>query len=92
MAVPQAHCHLRLNLNLLAQPDSYTPSINKTIDREAAPESLHFGRSFPRILQAVWEADLVQGLVRMSKLEVIDAYHRGTVKPEQVGAFVYVIP
>ena len=27
----------------------------------------------------------------MSKLDVTDAYHRGTVKPAQVGAFAYVI-
>ena len=28
----------------------------------------------------------------MSKLDVTGAYHRGTVKPAQVGAFAYVIP
>ena len=28
----------------------------------------------------------------MLKLDVTDAYHRGTVKPAQVGAFAYVIP
>ena len=76
--VPQAYRHPRLILNLLAQPDSNTLSVNETTDREAALESLQFGRSFPRILQAVWEADLVQGPVRVSKLDVTDAYHRGT--------------
>ena len=35
--------------------------------------------------------DLAQGPVRVSKLDVIDAYHHGTVKPAQVGAFVYII-
>ena len=25
-------------------------------------------------------------------MDITDAYHRGTVKPSQVGAFVYVIP
>ena len=34
----------------------------------------------------------IQGPVRVSKLEVTDAYHRGTVKPAEVGAFAYVIP
>ena len=59
---------------------------------EALPELLQFGRSFPRILQPVWEADPVQSPVRVLKLDVTDAYHHGTIKPAQVGAFVYVIP
>ena len=28
----------------------------------------------------------------MSKLDIIYAYHRGTVKPPQVGSFTYAIP
>ena len=91
-AVPQAYLCPRLILNLSAQPDSDTPSVNETTDSEAAPESLKFGQAFPRILQAVWEADPVQGLVRVTKLDVTDAYHCGTVKTAQVGAFAYVIP
>ena len=90
--VPQAHCRPRLILNLSAQPDSDTLSFNETTNREAAPELLQFGRAFPRILQAVWEANPVQGLVRVSKLDVTNAYHRGTVKPAQVSAFAYFIP
>ena len=90
--MPQAHRRPRLILNLSAQPDSNTLSVNETTDREAAPESLQFGRAFPRILQEVWEADPIQGPVRVSKLDVTDAYHHGTVKPAQVGAFAYVIP
>ena len=91
-AVPQAYRHSRLILNLSAQPNSNTLSVNETTDREATPELLKFGRASPRILQAVWEADPIQGPVRVSKLDVTDAYHRGTVKPAQVGAFAYVIP
>ena len=53
---------------------------------------LQFGRAFPRILQAVWKANPVQGLVRVSKMDVIDTYHSGTVKLLQVGAFAYIIP
>ena len=53
---------------------------------------MQFGRAFPRILQAIWEADLAEGLVRVSNLDVTDAYHRGTLKPSQVGAFAYVVP
>ena len=40
----------------------------------------------------VWEADPVQGPVRVSELDVTDTYHRGMVKPAQVDAFAYVIP
>ena len=35
-AVPQAHRHLRLIFNLLAQLESDTPSVNATTYREAA--------------------------------------------------------
>ena len=91
-AVPQAHCCPRLILNLLAQPESDTPSVNDITNREAALQSLQFGRAFPCILQALWEAEPVQGLVWVSKMDVTDAYHRGTVEPAQVGAFTYVIP
>ena len=89
--MPQANRRPRLILNLLARPDSNTPSVNKTTDREAVPEPLQFGRAFPRILQAVWEADPAQGPVRVSKLDVAYVYHRGTVKLLQVVAFAYVI-
>ena len=91
-AMPRAHHRPRLILNLLEQPDSDTPSVNDTTDREAAPESLKFGMASPRILQVVWEVDPIQGPVRLSKLGVTDAYHCGTVKPLQMGAFSYVIP
>ena len=91
-AVLQAHRHPCLTLNLSAQPESDTLSVNETTNREAVPESLYFGWDFPCILQAVWEADPVQGPVRVSKLDVTDSYHRGTVKPVQVGAFAYIIP
>ena len=39
-AVPQSHRPPRIILNLLARPDSDTPSINETTNREAALESL----------------------------------------------------
>ena len=86
-AVQQAQRQLRLILNLSAPPDKETPSVNNTTDREIAPESVQFGRDFPGILQAIWEADPAEGPVRVSKHDVTDAYHRGTLKPSQVGAF-----
>ena len=53
---------------------------------------MQFGKAFPHILQAIWEADPAEGPVRVSKLDVTDAYHCGTFKPSQVGAFAYVVP
>ena len=42
-AVPQAHRHPGLILNLSAQPDSDMTSVNETNNREAAPELLQSG-------------------------------------------------
>ena len=71
-AVLQEHRRPRLILNFSAQTDEGTTSVNDTTVRESAPESMQFGSAFPRILQAVWEADPVQGPVRVYKLYVTD--------------------
>ena len=91
-AVPQEHRRPRLILNLLAQPNKGMQSVNDTTVREIAPESMQFGCAFSHILQAIWEADPVQGPVRVSKLDVTDAYRSGTLCQSQLGAFAYVIP
>ena len=91
-AVTQAHCRRRLILNLFTKPDVCMPSVNNITAREALPESLQFGRAVPRILQEVWVEDQAQGPVRVSKLDVIYAYHHSTVTPSQVGEFSYVVP
>ena len=91
-AVLQEHQRPRLILNLSSQPDEGTSTVNETTVGESGPESMQFGRAFPRILQTIWDADQVQGPVRVSKLGVTDAYHCGTLRPAQVGAFAYVVP
>ena len=91
-AVPQSQRRPYRILNLLAPPDKETPSVNNATDREISPESMQFGRALPRIIQAICEADPEEGPVRVSKIDVTDAYHRGTLKPSQVGAFAYVVP
>ena len=91
-AVPQTHLHPCLILNLSEKPDKGTSIVNDTIYREVAPESMQFVRAFPRIPQEIWEADPVQGPVRVSKLGVKDAYHRVPLQPSQVCTFTYVIP
>ena len=44
------------------------------------------------MFQAIWEADTSEGPVWVSKIDVTDAYHPGTLRMSQVGAFVYVVP
>ena len=91
-AVPQAERWTRLILNLSAPLDKETHSVNGATDRKISQESMQFGRALPRILQAIWEVDPEEGPVRVSRLDVTDAYHRGTLKLSQVGAFTYVVP
>ena len=70
--VSKEHHRPLIILNLLAQRDEGTPSVNETTVREIAPDSIQFRRAFPRILQVIWEADPVQGPVRVYKLYVTD--------------------
>ena len=91
-AVPQAHRRPQIILNLLSQPVKVTPSVSNTTDMKIAPESIQFGKLLPRILQAIWETDLVEGPVPVSKFDVMDAYHRCTLWLSQLGAFTYVVP
>ena len=71
-------------MNLYAQLEKGMPSVNDTTVRKIAQESLKFGRAFPRILQEIWEADLVKGPVQLSKMDVTDAYHHDTLRLAQV--------
>ena len=54
--------------------------MNDTMVRESALEFMQFGRTLPRILQAIWEADPAQGPVQVSNLDVTDAHHCGTLQ------------
>ena len=49
-------------------------------------------RAFPCILQEIWKADPVEVPVRVSKMDVTDAYHRGTLRTSQVVSLAYVVP
>ena len=51
--VPQVYRRPRIILNLLAQLNEGTLSVNETMEREIAPEYMQFGHSFPQILQAI---------------------------------------
>ena len=53
---------------------------------------MEFGRVFLRILQAIWEANLAEGPVQVSKLDVMDAYCHSKLWLYQVGAFSYIVP
>ena len=41
--LPHSHRQQRLILNLSAQPDRVTSSVNDTTDKDIAPESMQFG-------------------------------------------------
>ena len=90
--VPQSHQQPHLNLNLLEISDEGRPSVDNTTDREIAPELMHFGQSFRRILQAIWEACPAEDPVWVSKLNVTYTYHCGTLWPSQVSTFAYIAP
>ena len=52
---------------------------------------MQFRKAFPCTPQAIWEADLVQGPVQVSKLDITDTNHRSTLQTSQVDAFTAVI-
>ena len=79
MELPQAHIQPRLILNLLSQTDKHMPSVNNTMNREIALESLQFGLALPCILQDIWESDPADSPFRILKPDVMDDYHRGTL-------------
>ena len=62
-AVPQLQRSLHIILNLSAQPDTGTPTVNKNTDREIVLESMQFGRVLPCIPQTIWEANNTKGPV-----------------------------
>ena len=56
-AIPQTQRSPRLILNLSAQLNKDTPSVNDTTVREIYRQSMQFGRELPCNLQTIWEAD-----------------------------------
>ena len=86
-AVPQEHRRPRLIIKLLENPNKGTQGANNTTEMEVDPESIKFGRTLPHILQAIWEADPSKDPVQVSKFDTTNAYHRGMLRLDQVGAF-----
>ena len=83
---------MRLILNLSEKPNKGTPSVNNNTDREITPEFIQFGRAFPCILQAKWEADPSKVPIWVSKINVTVAYQHSALRPSQVGALTYIVP
>ena len=88
----QANRKPRLICNSSEPPDSTTPSVNDTTDTSANPSAMQFGSCLSRLLQKIWEADPLEGPVFLSKWDISDAFHRCPIRPEDVGAFSYVVP
>ena len=72
---PQVHLWARFIISLPSKPNEGTPIANNTTDMEVALESMEFVRAFPRILEAIWEADLDKGPVWVPTLDMRDAYN-----------------
>ena len=53
---------------------------------------MQFGSCLPRLLQKIWETDPKEVPVLISKWDILDAFHRCHICPEDVGAFTYVVP
>ena len=53
---------------------------------------MQFGSCLPRLLQNIWETNLKEGPVLISKWDILDAFHRCHICSEDVGAFTYVVP
>ena len=51
--VPKEYRRTRLIINMLAQPEERTPTVNETTVREIAPELMQFVRAFLHILQVI---------------------------------------
>ena len=79
MVVPQLRFRPHLILNLSEKPDEGIPSVNETTDREVSPELMQFGPAFPHILLAIWKKNPAKGHIRVSKIDVTDAYHHRTL-------------
>ena len=69
--VPYNHYRPRLILILSENHNKGKPGVNNTTYRDIVPYSIKTGRTFPHILHVIWEADPAQGLVCVSKLEVM---------------------
>ena len=53
---------------------------------------MQFGACLPRLLQDIWEANLANGPVLLSKWDIYDGFHRCILRPADVEAFIYVVP
>ena len=57
-----------------------------------APQAMQFGPCLPRILQQIWESDPQDGPVYLSKFYISDAFYCCVLRPDNVGAFSYIVP
>ena len=85
--MPKEHFRLCLILSLSVNIIKGVTSFNETMDREVAPTYMQFGRTYPCILQAIWETYLSQCSVCVPKIDMMDSKHQVILRTSQVGAF-----
>ena len=91
-SVDQTNRKPRLVYNFSAVPDSTIPSINAYTDSSTNPYIIQFGACLPNLLHQIWEINLIDGPLYLSKWEIYDAFHRCNLCPADIGIFSYIIP
>ena len=91
-SVDQPNINPRLIYNSLAALDDVTPAVNASTNKCTAPDAMQFGACLSWFLQKIWEADLSDGPVWISKWGISDAFHRCLLRPGDISAFTYVVP
>ena len=91
-SMDQANRKPRLICNYSAAPDVVTPAVNAFTKKSTAPNVMQFWSCLPQFLKKIWNADPSDGLVWLSKWEISDDFHQCLLRPEDIGAFTYVVP
>ena len=91
-APPQENLRPRFILNLLKKTDELTTCADEKNDRNYMPSYFKFCCYFSCILLKLWELEHVQGPVHLSKLDITNMHHQGTLRLSQVGDFYYISP
>ena len=81
----------RLICNSNKEPNAATPSVNSSTDKGTVPNEMQFGACVAHILQNIWDAEPVDGLVWLSKWDILDAFYRCNLRPSDIGKFLYVL-
>ena len=66
-SVDQIKCKMRLIFNSSEESYNATPSVKSSTDKGTPPKAMQFGACLARLLQKVWDSDLADGPIWISK-------------------------